>query len=199
MKTNIKNRFLLPALIAALGLMLVGRATAQTFTTLHSFTALSGITNRDGAFPYAGLILSGNTLYGTAYIGGSANNGTVFRVNTDGSSFTNLHSFSALVAIALLGIAQRQIHVKFSQKARKENHAKPLPTSIKLVGDWIQTKRREKNLTPGHLATKMGIAAALIRSWEDGTGQPDSVQMKVLASLFGYDADFDPTKEDLFS
>jgi hypothetical protein len=45
----------------------------------------------------------------------------------------------------------------------------------------------------------MGIAAALIRSWEDGTSQPDSVQMKVLASLFGYDADFDPTKEDLFS
>ena len=45
----------------------------------------------------------------------------------------------------------------------------------------------------------MGIATALVRSWEDGTSQPDSVQMKVLASLFGYGADFDPTKEDLFS
>ena len=38
MKTSLKNPFLLPALIAGLGLMLAGRVTAQTFTTLHSFT-----------------------------------------------------------------------------------------------------------------------------------------------------------------
>jgi len=36
----------------------------------------------------------GNTLYGTAYNGGSSGNGTVFKVNTDGTGFTNLHSFS---------------------------------------------------------------------------------------------------------
>ena len=101
--------------------------------------------------------------------------------------------------IALLGIAQRQIHVKFSQKTRKENHAKPLPESIKTVADWIRVKRHEKNLTPGHLAAKMGIATSLVLSWEDGNNQPDGQQMDVLASLFGYDADFDPTKEDLFS
>ena len=35
----------------------------------------------------AGLILSGNTLYGTAR-GGSSGNGTVFAVNTDGTGFT---------------------------------------------------------------------------------------------------------------
>src|SRR5665213_1169229 len=98
MKTFIINLFLLPALIAGLGLIMVGRVTAQTFTTLHSFTALSGITNSDGMLPLAGLILSGNTLYGTANNGGSADNGTVFRVNTDGSSFTNLHSFTAFVS-----------------------------------------------------------------------------------------------------
>src|SRR5450759_1188805 len=91
MKTRIKNLFLLPALIAGLGLILAGRVTAQTFTTLHSFTYGS-----DGAFPYAGLILSGNTLYGTAYDGGSSGNGTVFKVNPDGTGFTNLHSFTAL-------------------------------------------------------------------------------------------------------
>ena len=50
-------------------------------------------TNSDGANPYAGLILSGNTLYGTASDGGSSGNGTVFAVNTDGTGFTNLHSF----------------------------------------------------------------------------------------------------------
>ena len=49
----------------------------------------------DGANPRAGLILSGNTLYGTAVGGGSSGNGTVFAVNTDGTGFTNLHSFTA--------------------------------------------------------------------------------------------------------
>src|SRR5665213_3304953 len=91
MKTFIINLFLLPALIAGLNLMPTGRVTAQTFTTLHSFTSSS-----DGEYPYAGLILSGNTLYGTADYGGSSGDGTVFAVNTDGTDFTNLHNFTAL-------------------------------------------------------------------------------------------------------
>ena len=38
-------------------------------------------TNSDGANPYAGLILSGNTLYGTARYGGSSGDGTVFSIS----------------------------------------------------------------------------------------------------------------------
>ena len=38
--------------------------------------------------------MSGNTLYGTAEEGGSSDYGTVFRVNTDGTGFTTLHSFA---------------------------------------------------------------------------------------------------------
>jgi uncharacterized repeat protein (TIGR03803 family) len=94
MKTYIINLFLLPALIAGLGLIPAGRVTAQTFTTLHSFTLLNNSTNSDGVSPRAGLILSGNTLYGTAFQGGSSGNGTVFAVHTNGTSFTNLHSFN---------------------------------------------------------------------------------------------------------
>src|SRR5258706_232383 len=114
MKTSIINPFarlgvastpgwLLPALIAVLSLLPAGRVTAQTFTTLHSFTEIEVIDNGnftftafnpDGANPYAGLILSGNTLYGTAYLGGSSGNGAGFAVNTDGTGFTNLHSFA---------------------------------------------------------------------------------------------------------
>jgi uncharacterized repeat protein (TIGR03803 family) len=69
------------------------------FTNLHTFTQLSVPytgTNSDGANPSAGLVLSGNTLYGTAQLGGSAGNGTVFAVNTNGTGFTNLYVFTAL-------------------------------------------------------------------------------------------------------
>jgi len=64
------------------------------FTTLHRFTASSGNTNSDGLHPVAGLFLSGNTLYGTAYSGGTWANGTLFAVNTDGTGFSTLHSFA---------------------------------------------------------------------------------------------------------
>ena len=43
-------------------------------------------------------MLSGNTLYGTAQFGGNAGEGSVFRVNTDGTRFTNLYDFSPVVA-----------------------------------------------------------------------------------------------------
>src|SRR5438105_2552593 len=89
MKTHITHLFLAPALIVGLNLIPAGRATAQSFTTLHSFTGGS-----DGGRPYAGLIFSGNTLYGTTYFGGISDKGTVFAVNTDGTGFTILHNFN---------------------------------------------------------------------------------------------------------
>jgi uncharacterized repeat protein (TIGR03803 family) len=61
------------------------------FTILYRFTGGS-----DGTAPTAGLILSGNTLYGTANEGGSSGDGTVFKINTDGTGFTTLHGFTAL-------------------------------------------------------------------------------------------------------
>src|SRR5438105_13339873 len=56
---------------------------------LHNFTNGS-----DGVNPYAGLILSGNTLYGTTLGAGLSGFGTVFALNTSGSGFANLHSFN---------------------------------------------------------------------------------------------------------
>ena len=78
--------------MAGFGLILTGHATAQTFTNLYSFTGGS-----DGAYPFAGLVLSGNTLYGTTVrggIGGFSGSGTVFALNTNGTGFTNLYSFT---------------------------------------------------------------------------------------------------------
>ena len=89
MSTAKANEFLLPALAAGLGLILAGQASAQSFTTLYSFTDGS-----DGGFPGTGLVLSGNTLYGTTRNGGSPQWGTVFAANTDGTGFTTLYSFS---------------------------------------------------------------------------------------------------------
>jgi uncharacterized repeat protein (TIGR03803 family) len=69
------------------------------FTNLHWFTATPDhfvLTNADGIYPWGGLTLSGNALYGTAQYGGTWGSGAIFSVNTDGSGFTNLHSFSAL-------------------------------------------------------------------------------------------------------
>jgi uncharacterized repeat protein (TIGR03803 family) len=86
---KLKNLFLMPMLIASMVVTPAGWTTAQIFTNLHNFDRVS-----EGAVPRAGLVLSGNALYGTANSGGSSGDGTIFKVNTDGTSFTNLHSFN---------------------------------------------------------------------------------------------------------
>ena len=76
MKTKFVSIFLA---VMALG---AAKLRAQRYTVLHHFT------NRDpdGQNPLAGLVLSGSTLYGTTFLGGTGdyNGGTVFKVNTDG-------------------------------------------------------------------------------------------------------------------
>ena len=62
--------------------------SAQTYTVLHNFNG------SDGAYPSATLALSDVALYGTAMEGGISNNGTLFKINTDGSGFTVLKSFT---------------------------------------------------------------------------------------------------------
>src|ERR1700677_2663449 len=90
MRFPVTPRPLLWAAIFLGFLALKANLSAQSFTTLHSFGAVPG----GGSQPNAGLILSGNTLYGTTFEGGSSGFGTVFAVNTDGSGYTNLYSFT---------------------------------------------------------------------------------------------------------
>jgi len=81
--------------------LLVTPASAQTFHEMKSFVPLvlnpvTGLdTNSDGAYPQADLISSGDTLYGVASAGGVEGGGTVFKINTDGSSFAVLTNFTA--------------------------------------------------------------------------------------------------------
>ena len=81
---NTKNLFLIAALVAGLNFLSEGRLAAQSGLMI----------NNDGAFPVAGLVLSGKTLYGTAQAGGASAHGTVFSINTDGTGFTGLHSLN---------------------------------------------------------------------------------------------------------
>ncbi len=60
-------------------------------TVLASFNG--SFDGSNGAYPYAGLTLSGNTLYGTTVQGGANNDGTVFSVPLSGGSLTVLASF----------------------------------------------------------------------------------------------------------
>jgi uncharacterized repeat protein (TIGR03803 family) len=96
------NALLILLAVAGLGLGAGNQpASPQSFTNLHNFTlpsASSPFTNSDGFNPDSGLIISSNVLFGTAYHGGSNGNGAIFRLNIDGTHFTNLHSFTALNA-----------------------------------------------------------------------------------------------------
>ena len=70
----------------------------SAYTNLHSFASLVNGTNSDGIQPLATLAIAGTNLFGSTSSGGVTGSGTVFRMNTDGSGFTNLHVFSALVS-----------------------------------------------------------------------------------------------------
>ena len=80
--------------LAVLGLVLllgaVPSVQSQTFTNLHSFM---GEPN-DGRYPYYGALMPwGTNLYGMTDSGGSNYGGVIFRMNIDGSGYTNLFNF----------------------------------------------------------------------------------------------------------
>jgi len=73
-------------------MLMIAPASHAAFSTLHEFIT----SGSDGAFPHGSLTLSGSTLYGTTSEGGSGGNqnGTVFKIGTDGNGYLMLHSFS---------------------------------------------------------------------------------------------------------
>ena len=62
------------------------------YTKLLDF---SGTTN--GKYPYGSLISDGSFLYGMTYTGGTNNDGTIFKIKTDGTGYTNLLDFSIAI------------------------------------------------------------------------------------------------------
>ena len=91
--------------------------------------------------------------------------------------------------VALLGIAQRIVQANYQSNPKQLRLAKLLKANVKAAGDWLKVKRLEKNLTPGHVAAKMGIATSLVCAWESCTRQPDIHQIRLLATILGFDAE----------
>jgi uncharacterized repeat protein (TIGR03803 family) len=79
-----------PLLLIAVGISLAQAATAQlSLNVLHSFAG-----GLDGQQPQAALVQATNgILYGTTYMGGTNNAGTVFKVNPDGSGNVPIYHF----------------------------------------------------------------------------------------------------------
>ena len=85
-----KNQNIQSLGIAVAMLALSGSVASAQFSVLHSFAG-----GADGANPYYGApVVSGSTLYGTTDLG-TGGGGTVFSVNTDGTGFNVVHSFSS--------------------------------------------------------------------------------------------------------
>lgn len=75
------------------------------FRVLHDFGSFAG----DGNTPLGGLVVADNgAFFGTAVGGGLSNLGCIYRLNSDGTGFTNIHNFTGVdgslpVAGLLLG------------------------------------------------------------------------------------------------
>jgi uncharacterized repeat protein (TIGR03803 family) len=87
---RIRAPFSAPLVLFAGSVLLAQAAVAQlSLTVLHSFTG-----GADGQQPQAALVQATNgVLYGTTYMGGTNNAGTVFKVNPDGSSNVPIYQF----------------------------------------------------------------------------------------------------------
>jgi uncharacterized repeat protein (TIGR03803 family) len=71
------------------GTVFVITTNGSACSVLHSFDTAAG----EGKVPESEVVMAGDTLYGTTLGNGSGLAGTIFSVNTDGSSFTMLHDF----------------------------------------------------------------------------------------------------------
>ncbi|MEI9865864.1 MAG: choice-of-anchor tandem repeat GloVer-containing protein [Limisphaerales bacterium] len=83
----------------------------------------------DGKNSYSGLTLSGGILYGTtSQGGGGGGNGTVFKINTDGTGYTVLKAFTTDGAIPKAGCGdcrQRDLRHHRSRRQRRYWHRVP--------------------------------------------------------------------------
>ncbi|WP_281258411.1 helix-turn-helix domain-containing protein [Nocardioides gansuensis] len=54
---------------------------------------------------------------------------------------------------------------------------------------WLQSKRRESNMTQQQVAAEVGVHQTRVSHWERGSRFPNPEQLEALASLFGVKAE----------
>src|SRR5215469_4527472 len=88
-KLSLSKIFFIAVLVCAVGAI---PSPAQVFTSLYSFCSQSGCA--DGGKPLFGSLVQGadGNFYGTTYLGGTANGGTVFKMTPAGVR-TTLYNF----------------------------------------------------------------------------------------------------------
>src|SRR4051812_12652006 len=62
---------------------------SDAHVNIHSFSNIPS----DGAEPYGSLLYAGSALFGVTPRGGSQGDGTIFKINPDGTGYTQLHNF----------------------------------------------------------------------------------------------------------
>jgi len=82
---------------AGVGAVIAGQTNGNV-SLLRSFAGpnANNATNSGGASPNAAVLNSGAILFGTTSAGGTAGNGSIYSVTTNGVAFTVLHNFSGL-------------------------------------------------------------------------------------------------------
>ncbi len=89
-------------LLVVLAISASSVADGQTYNVLLSFSGTGGA--YPGEYPWGDLTLSGSTLYGMTQGGGTNGYGNIFSINTDGSGFHNLLSFTGSSGANLGGL-----------------------------------------------------------------------------------------------
>jgi uncharacterized repeat protein (TIGR03803 family) len=107
------------------------------FNVLHTFTAVdtNSYTNFEGASPYAALVLSGNTLYGAAEIGGQGG-GTIFSLVIQ-PTIANLQlAGTNLVIDGFNGVAGENCVTLFSPDLASPVNWTPIATNLLPAGNF---------------------------------------------------------------
>ena len=95
--------------------------------------------------------------------------------------------------IQLLALTQRTIRTSRSHISANRKPRKPFPTTVKTLGDEIQVKRKESELSARKLAGMLSVPVATVTSWERGQSLPDPAQLALISKLLGEGFRCNPT------
>jgi DNA-binding transcriptional regulator YiaG len=92
-----------------------------------------------------------------------------------------------------LGFAHRTIRASRNHISANRKPRKAFPTIVKTLGDEIQVKRKESELSARKLAGMLNVPVATVTSWERGQSIPNPAQLALISKLLGGSFRCNPT------